>query len=286
MEIHQLKYFVQAARSSSFNEAAQALFISRQALSRSIASLEAELGYDLFDRLARGTQLTAKGRMFLEASLPVVRAFEELEQLTESGRYIPTVSVAIPITWTDFFESSIRRFAASRPDVRVTISSWTDQECLRRAKTGDSDVVVSHIPIDGTLDEGVTLVRTPLVIVMNRACPLADRESVNSADLAGYNISYYTCGYGKLTWAPSINGRTEEFDNDIAHIYARLHRNESVFPAPLATMATHLDDLVCVAFDGPFNTVTMSGYISSAVKDRPLLQQACQDLRDAMRFEV
>ena len=61
MELSQLKYFIISAESSSFADAANKLFVSRQALSKSITSLEAELGTTLFERTKGGIMLTKTG---------------------------------------------------------------------------------------------------------------------------------------------------------------------------------------------------------------------------------
>ena len=54
LEIRQLRYFVLAAGKDSFKAAADELFVSRAALSKSVSKLEGELGYALFDRTRDG----------------------------------------------------------------------------------------------------------------------------------------------------------------------------------------------------------------------------------------
>ena len=61
MEIRQLKYFLAVADQRSFVNAANVLFISRQAVSKAIAQLETELNVELFMvRLARKPGVPAK----------------------------------------------------------------------------------------------------------------------------------------------------------------------------------------------------------------------------------
>ena len=50
MELRQLKYFLTIADKRSIVGAANALYISRQAVSKAISQLESELGVDLFVR--------------------------------------------------------------------------------------------------------------------------------------------------------------------------------------------------------------------------------------------
>jgi len=60
-----LKQFVAAARHLHFAHAARELGIPRSSLITAIRSIEAQLGYPLFDPDASSTQLTPEGELFL-----------------------------------------------------------------------------------------------------------------------------------------------------------------------------------------------------------------------------
>lgn len=64
----QLRHFVGLARAGSFVKGAQELCLTQPALSRSIKSLEDELGQPLFDRTGRRIELTPFGRQTLDAA--------------------------------------------------------------------------------------------------------------------------------------------------------------------------------------------------------------------------
>ena len=65
MNISQIKYVLEVARSSSMREASTKLYISQPALSASIADLEEELGILIFERTNKGIVLTEEGREFI-----------------------------------------------------------------------------------------------------------------------------------------------------------------------------------------------------------------------------
>ena len=58
-----LKYFLEVARAGSIAEASQRLNIAPSAISRQISKLEAEIGVALFERRARGMNLSAAGEL-------------------------------------------------------------------------------------------------------------------------------------------------------------------------------------------------------------------------------
>ena len=76
-----LRVFEAVVRHGSFSRAANELCVTQSAVSHQMRSLEQELGYPLFERLARGLRLTDLGKAYL---VPVRQAFSELSISTLS----------------------------------------------------------------------------------------------------------------------------------------------------------------------------------------------------------
>lgn len=74
MDIYQLKTFVTVAAEGSITKASELLFLSQPAVSAHIKALEDELGLQLFNRTAKGMNLSAQG-------LALVAKAEQLLQL-------------------------------------------------------------------------------------------------------------------------------------------------------------------------------------------------------------
>jgi DNA-binding transcriptional LysR family regulator len=79
----QLRHLIALAERGSFSKAAQAVYVTQPALSRSIRALEDELGMPLFDRVGRRIELTSFGREALERARELVL---EAAELRDSGR--------------------------------------------------------------------------------------------------------------------------------------------------------------------------------------------------------
>ena len=63
MELRQLQYFLTVAEEESFIKASKRAYVSQQALSKSIMSLEQELNTTLFIRGPHGVKLTEAGQL-------------------------------------------------------------------------------------------------------------------------------------------------------------------------------------------------------------------------------
>ena len=79
VNITQLKYVLEIARSASMREAASRLYVSQPALSASIRELEEELGILIFERTNKGISLTKAGREFLVYAKKAVSQYKILE---------------------------------------------------------------------------------------------------------------------------------------------------------------------------------------------------------------
>jgi len=85
MEIRQLKHLLTVARTGSFSRSAEELHLTQSALSRSIQSLEDEMGGPLLDRQSRHCQPTPLGETVLAHARRVPREGEALKTGTKDS---------------------------------------------------------------------------------------------------------------------------------------------------------------------------------------------------------
>ena len=94
-----LRYFATVARRGSIREAAEELHVAQSALSRQIQKLEQEFGVPLFQRHARGVELTSAGEIFLRHARSSLRQTErvrsELDALKEHALHFVGVLLGV-----------------------------------------------------------------------------------------------------------------------------------------------------------------------------------------------
>lgn len=161
MDIRELRYFVQIARSGSVSAAAHHLNVAQPALSRQLRKLEDELGVTLLDRTGKGVQLTAAGSRFLPQAEALIDQFRQVMASLREGPVGFAGSLALGVAPTSgllILPEVYRRFRALWPDatlvVREGISTFLEEWLLE----GRVDVSLLHNP---TPIEGITL--TPLL---------------------------------------------------------------------------------------------------------------------------
>lgn len=79
MNIEQLSYIVEVAKSSSLAKAATKLHISQSALSQAITRLENELNIKIFNRTRNGAILTKEGEKIIEKTKQALTALSEIK---------------------------------------------------------------------------------------------------------------------------------------------------------------------------------------------------------------
>lgn len=123
MEIKQLKYFVVAADVGSFSEAAKVLYTTQSSVSKVIASLESELGYQLFKREGKGIALTSEGKRFHNRASKLVLDFASLE--TDSIKHQKNM-VKISANHSSWMANCFSKFYELHKDEDVCYSFHAD----------------------------------------------------------------------------------------------------------------------------------------------------------------
>lgn len=88
-KLREIECFIAVADLGSFVKAADALGISKAAVSRTVLELEARLGSRLMQRTTRRLSLTEAGTLYLERCKQIVQALEEADDLLSAGASKP-----------------------------------------------------------------------------------------------------------------------------------------------------------------------------------------------------
>lgn len=145
MNLRQLEHWLALAETGSFSRAALKLHMTQSALSRSIQTLEDELGGPLVDRIGKRNELTPLGQVVLERARRIVHEASELKQdatLLQRGGLVglklglgsgPGALLMTP--WLVYM-------ARHHPEVKVSVTRGPTESQLKQLRERALDVLV------------------------------------------------------------------------------------------------------------------------------------------------
>ena len=97
--LNSVSVFLACAENGGFSAAGRRLNMSRSAIGKAIARLEARLGVRLFHRTTRSQHLTDEGQLYFERARRAITELEEAEAMLESARDEPAglLKVTMPV---------------------------------------------------------------------------------------------------------------------------------------------------------------------------------------------
>ncbi|MFJ8066266.1 LysR family transcriptional regulator [Psychrobacillus sp. NPDC096426] len=143
MDITQLHYFIVAAEQEHMTRASEILDLSQSALSRSITSLEKELGVPLFDRKNRKIMLNRYGKVFLKDAKKIVSQVEisksNLSQLIHPDFGDISISFVHSLG-LNYIPSLLKEFQLSNPGHTITLSEDKAPLIVKDLLTNETDL--------------------------------------------------------------------------------------------------------------------------------------------------
>jgi len=142
----QIHYFITVAQDGSITRAANRLFVSQPAISKSISALEKELGFSLFSRQESALILTYAGNRLYNFFIRTKDQYDQL--LPDIERHLSSTSTQIrigcPSSWNpNVFYSRIKDyFAVCHPTVELAVECFTMDEMIFRLKKKQLDLVL------------------------------------------------------------------------------------------------------------------------------------------------
>jgi len=197
LELRHMRHVIALAEHGSFARAATALGLSQSALSRSIQSVEREVGSSLFVRTASGVEPTDSGHVFVARIRQIAELTEDLDRdmMGERGLQSGHLHVgAGPYPAQSVLADALARFVADYPRivVRVMMRDW--DELLRRLRAREIEFFVAELSTFGSENdlEIETLAPHPTFILARRGHPLAGRAPIGLADGFAYPYTSLT----------------------------------------------------------------------------------------------
>lgn len=204
MTLDQLRHFVMAARFQNLTRAADELYLSHSTISRSITSLEQELGTQLLIRSSRSVICTKAGELLKMRASKLLDEVDSIRQdvsaFDNSDKVVLRIACGFPMgkALLDFTE----KFSESYPDIGQTFYNVTPFQAFEDLLNGRCDIAISFSYAQpnyakelrwSTIDRGrfclLTSIRSPLAgrtsVTFEEADRIAERSPRIDEDTPG-----------------------------------------------------------------------------------------------------
>lgn len=193
MDTKKLHHLVILAEERSFSKAATKVHLTQPALSRSIQSLEMELGSHLVDRTSNGFRLTSLGQVVVQKARQILMEVNNLDnevKLYNQGD-VGYLKLGIgPFPAATFIPDIVSEFIQDKPQVKIdiTINNW--DTLLKNLFDENIDLFVAdirEIPVEPTL-RIIPLTMQYITFVVRKQHPLSGKTNISIEDMLKYPI--------------------------------------------------------------------------------------------------
>ncbi|WP_338754392.1 LysR family transcriptional regulator [Bacillus sp. FJAT-52991] len=187
MDFRKLQYFVVTAQEQSISKAAILLHISQPSLSHSIKKLEEELKFSLFERTAKGIELTEPGKRFYNRAREILQHVHnvemEIEEIQQMGE--GKLSIGLIESVRNWLPKMVADYTKQHPKLKVELKEMLSPDSIIQALNRlDIHFVISNHKIKSDLIHVQELYSEPLVVAMHKNHPLANYQHLYLEDLA------------------------------------------------------------------------------------------------------
>ncbi|MEH0832285.1 LysR family transcriptional regulator [Pectobacterium cacticida] len=189
LSIKQLRAFIALTETDNFTRAAQKINLSQPAFSSLIAGLEEEVGYRLFDRDTRKVQLNADGLHFIDIARRLVQTHDDAVDEIKSyatgykGKIVLAILPSMAVEW---LPQVLAQYHRVYPKIKVELLDTQWDRCLKAVLDGSADLALTAgQPSAGTFSSRM-LFADRFYLICHHSHPLAQRESVDVADVVAY----------------------------------------------------------------------------------------------------
>ena len=199
MTLNQIYYFQTVARYENYRKAAEELYISQPSLSRSIASLESELGVLLFEKNGRGVNLTKGGKLFLEYADRIIDECEiaknKMKEMASDGGNID-IGYVFPLA-SHYIPHNVRDFLNKKENKNVTFNFFQNHTSAiaKKVRSGELDVGFGGY-IDKEEFEFFPVLSEEMVLITPKGHELESHKKVSIQELRNYPV----IGYDRESW--------------------------------------------------------------------------------------
>lgn len=203
MEMHQVRYFLAAAKERNFTKAANTCGVSAPSLLRAIRLLESEFGGPLFNRERGNMHLTELGRIAVPHLEQILKEAEDAKSKARTLLNLDKATLRLGIMCTIAprnFVNLIEGFRKRNPNVALEIADANAQSLEEDLLEGSLEVAIYALPGQASHERlhAMPLFQEQMVIAVSHRHPLARKKTIELTALNGESyLERVNCEFGE-----------------------------------------------------------------------------------------
>lgn len=207
MSPKQLEYFLEIYNERSIKKTAEKLFISSQALSKTLKEIENELQVKLFIRGKKELEPTIEAEHLKNHAIIILKEYNKINNLKSYNEYKNKVLTIYSVDGFLQFVSIkfIQDFKQSYPDILLNIVENTEKDIIEKLKKREINTAILTTALESNTFNSHYLYSNKNCLVINKENPLSAKDKISLSDLhsqsiagKGSNYSCYTSNIARL----------------------------------------------------------------------------------------
>lgn len=202
MHVKQLEYLIEISKHRSMNKASELLFISPQALSLSMKSLEECVGAQLLVRTPQGILLTEEGKRLVEISERFLSELTELRKGHNTADLFGEIELFTPEPLLEnFLAKPLGRIYKECPNLTILVRAFAYEDVLKNVSANklpycfwyqcyiDDENIMNDIPLGFSF---MGLMKVKICCCVSKSHPFGKNKSVPLEALCNQSVVIHT----------------------------------------------------------------------------------------------
>lgn len=244
MEMKQLRTFLAVADARSFQKAASKLYITRQAVSKTIKQLEDELHVELFSRNHDGALMTPAGIFFYPRAATLVAEMDQLKKDTMDANrsYIPKIRIGMTQGLYSLYADALFDYDRDHKyEMNIQLRSCLEADCDNMLASRKADAVISFAPPVSSMTRTQVLFTTPVTLLVNRHSDSYDALMEEPELSQNMPLLLYTGGMDQPLWWSTRPRDIDIVSSDLGYLFNLLNTRQGIMPIPENLVGNYAD---------------------------------------------
>lgn len=264
MDLREMRYVLELAKTKHMTAAANNLYISQPALYKSLKKIEHELDTSLFYKKDGELLPTDTGRIVIEKSQEILKMAVQMEDAITAAKNLKQGNVSFGFTsviGTMYLPDLFIQFQKKYPGIKLVMREEGGTKLADLVEKGEIDMAIVMRPVHSDMLNEIPLIKNQLVACVPENHPWAEKTSVTINDFENMPIITFNENfnvYGQIMEHFRAVNLQPQFaflgaDGQFLYKYAMASNNVAILPKPMVNLFQTDEKIKVIPFSPTFS---------------------------------